>query len=109
MSKVITENKIIALVTRLYASYTTEYGTPKKPLKKVYVGKLGVDEVADTYQLLGKSYISISDEFVGSTHIKLLTEVVKHELAHVYAGVENQHNGRWEKWAKRFGCKENLY
>lgn len=106
----ITERRIKAYVLRLYIEYESKYGKPKMPLKHVYVGKLPEpDDLGLTTQLLGKSHISITDEFVGTKHVDLLSEVVRHELAHVWCGVEYGHNKKWRRWAEKFGCKEVFY
>ena len=108
----ITERRIKALVLRLYLEYEKLHGSPEKPLKSVYVGKFDdPDKLGDTVQILKKSTITISNEFIGTRHIKLLGEVVRHELAHVWAGThrKDKHDSVWRRWAAKFECKERFY
>lgn len=110
MSSVITEAKLKALTMGLYHVYHEKYGRPLKPLKQVVVGNLNDnDDLAITTQILGKSHIAFTDEFLGSTHTGLLLDTIKHELAHVWAGVEHKHDKYWIKWAERFGAKITHY
>jgi hypothetical protein len=106
----ITEEKLKAMVNGLYEAYCKEYGRPIRPLRQVVIGKLPDPEfLATTVQLLGKSYLSFSDEFIGTTHTKLLVDTIKHEFAHIWAGVEAKHGIQWKNWAKKFGAKVSMY
>jgi len=110
---VITNEKIVTLTSGLYEEYCKAHKKPTNHLKHVFVGNLdnveNVPILGLTTQLFGNSYMIISNEFVGTTRTKLLVDTIKHELSHVFAGVENKHNKEWKKWANRFGAKVNLY
>lgn len=107
--KTITETKLKALVNGLYQVYCEQHGKPLKPLKQIVVGNLGCDDLAMTTQILGKSYLAFTDEFLGTTHTALLLDTIKHELAHIWAGVEHKHEKQWLKWAGKFGAKITHY
>jgi len=109
MSSTITEAKLKALCNGLYQVKCEQHGKPLRPLKQILVGNIGCDELAITTQLLGKSHIAFTDEFLGSCHTALLLDTIKHELAHVWAGVEHKHDKEWIKWAKLFDAKLSHY
>jgi len=106
----ITESRLRALVLRVYLQCERLSGKPKfRVQKNIYIGKLEQDELADTWQVLNKSYLSFSDEFIGSRHVQLLEDVIRHEMAHVWAGTENQHNAKFKRFAKLFKAPIYFY
>ncbi len=111
----ITEARLRALVLRLYIYNEQRFGPPKQRVHKhVYIGNLeSVDGewcMATTTQVLNKSFLCFSQEFIGSRHIQLLHKVAKHEFAHVWAGTEHDHNSKeFKKWAKRFDAPIYFY
>jgi len=106
VSNIITQSKLVALVKGMYNSKCEEHGHPPQKLKQVVVGRLSDPELlATTTQLLGGSHLAFTDEFIGTKYTALLLDTIKHELAHIWAGVEHQHDKHWQKWAKRFGAK----
>lgn len=56
----------------------------------------------------GRAYrdgrIAISTVFVGTTALEDLEDTVRHELAHLIAGVDQQHGSRWRRVAKDLGA-----
>lgn len=83
----------------LYAKLTEEFGVPEKPLKQVISGHLAPTDWAVTTQILGKSTIALSvdlHEYREEMEDESVQDIMLHELAHVWVGVEVQHETGWK-------------
>lgn len=62
------------------------------PLEKVVVKKMGALGTASS-----RGVISISNVYVDTTEHSELDDTIKHEIAHLIAGIKSGHNAYW-KW-----------
>lgn len=86
----------------LYGQFCEKYGEPSRPLKQVLVGNLqNEDEWGNCTQLLGRSHICYDVTLLSETD-KFILDIVCHELAHVWAGVEEDHGKEFKKVYKKF-------
>lgn len=96
------DSQIVEATWYLYDQFCDKFGNPARPLKQVLVGNLqNEDEWANCTQLLGGSHVCYDNTLLAETD-KFIIEIVCHELAHVWAGVENDHGKIFKEFEKKF-------
>ena len=65
--------------------------------------------VVDKLSCLGKANIKgeviITSDFIGIDDFQLLIDIVRHEIAHLIAGIEEGHNAYWKSVCDIIGCE----
>lgn len=53
--------------------------------------------------------LELSRDFVRNNTEREVTDTILHEIAHVLAGPENDHNHVWQQWCIKLGCRPHRY